>query len=196
MQTDRGPAQEVAGRASKSGPSGVASAPTDGTEGRRRLNQAQRVNLRVIVRGTLQVTLAMMATASCMGWLLLGFLARNKAGPWTLLVTLGALTLVYGLLGAALGGVMGRRLRTRGLVAVTLGTMLAWGILELFFYMADVGSAELRTPLIVGIPLSVFGALLGMSRPADREARLRELREAIEELETDDDRETGGPPPG
>jgi len=155
------------------------------------LNQAQQANLRVIVRGTLQVTLAMMATASCMGWLLLGFLAKNWAGPWTLFVSLSALTVVYALLGFAMGGVMGRRLRTRGLAVVAFGALLAWGILELFFYMAGVGSPELRTPLIIGIPISVVGALLGMTRPADREARLRELREAIAELEADGEEKDG-----
>ena len=142
-------------------------------------------SLRVIVRGTLQVTLAMMAAASCVGWLLLGFLARNTAGVWTVAVTIGALTVLYSLLGFALGAVMGRRQRTRGLVSATLGTLLTWGILELFFHMTGIASAELRTPLIFGVPMCVLGGVLGMSRPEDRAALRRELREEMAELESE-----------
>ena len=140
-------------------------------------------DLRVIVRGALQVTLGMLAAASCVGWLLMGFLARNTAGPWTLPVSFMALTILYSLLGFALGAVMGRRQRTRGLVSATLGTLLTWGILEFFFHMANINSPELRTPLIFGVPMCVLGGVLGMTRTADRNALRRELREEMEELE-------------
>jgi hypothetical protein len=141
--------------------------------------------MRIIFRGTLQVTLVMMAAASCSGWLLLGFLATNTAGQYTLTVSIGTLTVLYGLLGFALGGVMGRRQRARGLVSIILGTMLTWGIFEFFFYLVGINSAELRTPLIFGIPISVVGGVLGMTRPEDRAALRRELRQEIEELEED-----------
>ena len=147
------------------------------------MGNAQQSNARIIFRGTLQVTLTMMAAASCTGWLLLGFLATNTAGPHTLRVSIGVMTLLYGLLGFALGAVMGRRQRSRGLVAAILGTMLTWGILEFFFHLAGIGCAELRTPLIFGIPMSVVGGVLGMTRPEDRAALKRELRQEIEELE-------------
>ncbi len=139
--------------------------------------------MKIVFRGTLQVTLVMMAAASCSGWLLLGFLATNTAGPRTLSVSIGVMTLLYGLLGFALGAVMGRRQRSRGLVATILGTMLTWGILEFFFHLAGVSCAELRTPLIFGIPMSVVGGVLGMTRREDRAALKRELRQEIEELE-------------
>jgi len=139
----------------------------------------------IIIRGTLQVTLAMLGAASCVGWLLLGFLARNTAGVWTLAVSVSALTILYCLLGFALGAVMGRRQRTRGLVAATLGTMLAWAILELFFWLAHIGSPQLRAPLILGIPSCVLGGVLAMTRRADYEALRRELREEIEELQAE-----------
>ena len=127
----------------------------------------------------------MMAAASCAGWMLLGFLATNTAGRYTLTVSIGTLTVLYGLLGFALGGVMGRRQRARGLVSAILGTMLTWGILEFFFHLAGISCAELRTPLIFGIPMSVLGGVLGMTRPEDRAALRRELRREIEELEED-----------
>lgn len=140
-------------------------------------------NLRVIVRGALQVSLGMLAAASCVGWMLLGFLAKGTAGVWTLPVSFMALTVLYSLLGFALGALMGRRQGTRGLVSATLGTLLTWGILEMFFHMADINSPELRTPLILGVPMCVLGGVLGMTRPADRAALRRELREEMAELE-------------
>jgi len=156
------------------------------------LDAARDTNLKVIVRGTLQVTLSMLAAASCVGWLLLGFLARNTAGVWTLAVSISALTVLYSLLGFALGAVMGRRQGTRGLVSATLGTLLTWGILELFFWLARIGSPELRTPLIFGVPMCVLGGVLGMTRPADRAALRRELQEEMAELQGEmDDPERG-----
>ncbi len=125
----------------------------------------------------------MMAAASCTGWLLLGFLATNTAGANTLSVSIIIMTVLYGLLGFALGAVMGRRQRSRGLVSAILGTMLTWGIAEFFFYLAGVNSPELRTPLIFGIPMSVIGGVLGMTRSEDRAALKRELRQEIEELD-------------
>lgn len=147
------------------------------------MDSAQQSISRIIFRGTLQVTLTMLAAASCSGWFLLGFLAKNTAGQYTLAVSIGAMTLLYGLLGFALGAVMGRRQRAHGLVSAILGTMLTWGIVEFFFYLAGVNSAELRAPLIFGIPMSVLGGVLGMTRPEDRAALKRELRQEIEELE-------------
>ena len=160
------------------------------------MDNAQQSNARIIFRGTLQVTLAMMAAASCTGWLLLGFLATNSAGENTLVVALSALTLLYGLLGFALGAVLGRRQRSRGMVSAILGTMLTWGILEFFFHLAEISCPELRAPLVFGIPMCVIGAVVGMTRPEDRAALKRELRQEIEELddeleslEADDDDE-------
>ncbi len=144
-------------------------------------------DFKAILRGTLQVTLAMMGAASCTGWLLLGFLSRSAAGPWTLPAALGVMTILYGLLGFALGAVMGRRQRARGLVSATLGTMLAWGIIEFFLSLAGSASPELRAPLIFGIPMCVIGGVVGMSRRADREAVTRELRAELEELQREDE---------
>lgn len=147
------------------------------------MNARRETNLRVIIRGSLQVTLAMLAAASCTGWLLIGFLQGNTAGVWTLPVALIALTVIYSLLGFALGALMGRRQGTRGLVSATLGTLLTWAILEFFFHLAQINLPELRAPLIFGVPMCVLGGVLGMTRPADREAMRRELREELEELE-------------
>jgi len=149
------------------------------------LDAKRETNLRVVIRGSLQVALAMMAAASCTGWLLMGFLSRNVAGAWTLAVVFGALTVIYSLLGFALGALMGRRQGARGLASAALGTLLAWGILEFFFHLAHINSPELRTPLVFGVPTAVLGGVLGMTRPADRDALRRELREEMEELEAE-----------
>jgi len=147
-----------------------------------------------LIRGILQVTFALLAAASFGGWVVtLGMfvgmtvdMAMITAGFWVI-------TILYGLLALAIGNAMGRRQGKRGMAAAALGSLLSWAILELFFYLYEIGTPEMRVPLIMGVALSAVGAAIGTMRRADQEALRVELEEEMAELERDEDDETPAP---
>lgn len=138
------------------------------------------------VRGVLQVTLAMMAVASMLGWVMLGFIAGASSAQWAPSIALVLLAILYGLLGFAMGSVMGRRQGRIGLTCALLGTMLTWGIFEFFFYLYGIGGPELRAPLLLAVPLSAIGGVVGMSRAEDRKVGAREREAEAAEVEREE----------
>lgn len=133
-----------------------------------------------LIRGVLQVALAMMAVASFFGWFItLGLVAGRESSQWTPLLAVGLLTGLYGLLGFGVGSVMTRRHGKQGMGSAVLGMMLAWAVIEFFFYLYGISSPELRAPLIAGIPLSAVGGLVSLSRARDREVGAQELEEEL-----------------
>ncbi len=90
-------------------------------------------------------------------------LAMVSAAFWTI-------TVLYGVLALALGSVQGRRLGAAGITAAALGSILAWLILELFYHLFEIGSPQMRAPLVAGIALTIVGAVIGLQRAADLEA--------------------------
>ncbi len=90
-------------------------------------------------------------------------LAVVNAALWTVAA-------LYGVLALAIGSVQGRRLGAAGITAATLGSILAWLILELFYHLFEIGSPQMRAPLVAGIALAVVGAVIGLQRAADLEA--------------------------
>ncbi|MGI5816953.1 MAG: hypothetical protein ACOX9R_02530 [Armatimonadota bacterium] len=143
---------------------------------------------RALIRGMLQATFALLAAASFGGWfIMLAMFVGMTVDMTTILAAFWFLSALYGLLALAIGNALGRRQGRRGIAAAVLGALLTWGILELFFYLYDIGSAQMRVPLMIGITLSAVGAAIGTMRRADREALRVELREELEELERDED---------
>ncbi len=141
-----------------------------------------------LVRGVLQVTLAMMAAASIFGWFIaLGLIAGRRGSEWTPLLALGLLTGLYGLLGFAVGSVMTRRHGKQGMTTAVLGTMLAWAVIEFFFYLYRISSPQMRAPLIAAVPLSAIGGIVSLSRVRDREVGAQELEEELAATASDED---------
>jgi hypothetical protein len=147
-----------------------------------------------LIRGTLQVTFALLAAASFGGWVVtLGMFIGVSVSLEMITAAFWVITVLYGLLALAIGNAMGRRQGKRGMAAAALGSLLSWAILELFFHLYQIGSAEMRVPLMVGVALSAVGAAIGTQRRADRVALRVELQEELDELERDEDDEA--PPP-
>ena len=143
-----------------------------------------------LVRGTLQVTLALLAAASFGGWIVtLGILVGGTGTMEEIMAAFWLITVLYGLLALAIGNALGRRQEMRGVAAAALGSVLTWGVLEFFYAAWQIGSPAMRAPLIVGIALAVVGAVIGTKRKADREAMKREMLQEMRELE-DEDQET------
>ncbi|MBD3293778.1 MAG: hypothetical protein GF393_12715 [Armatimonadia bacterium] len=143
-----------------------------------------------LIRGMLQVTFALLAAASFGGWVvLLGMFVGVTVDMGVIQAAFWAITVLYGLLALAAGNAMGRRQGKRGMAAAALGALLSWAILELFFYLYQIGSAEMRVPLIAGVALSTVGAAVGTMRRADRDALRVELEEEMQELEREEDEE-------
>lgn len=143
-----------------------------------------------LVRGMLQVTFALLAAASFGGWVvLLGMFVGVSVDMGVINTAFWAITILYGLLALAAGNAMGRRQGKRGMAAAALGALLSWSILELFFYLYQIGSAEMRVPLIAGVALSTVGAAIGTMRRADRDALRVELEEEMRELEREEGEE-------
>ena len=144
-----------------------------------------------IVRGVLEVALAMLAAGSVLGWIMtVGLIVGARASQFTPLPALVALAILYGLLGFAAGSVMGRRKGKTGVVCAVLGSMVAWGVLELLFWAVGVGLLDLlalRAPLVLAVPLSAIGGVVGMSRAEDRRIAVRELEEELRTVERMED---------
>lgn len=141
-----------------------------------------------LIRGTLQVTFALLAAASFGGWVVtLGMFVGVSVDMGMIRTAFWIITVLYGLLALAVGNAMGRRQGKRGIAAAAFGAMLSWAILELFFYLYQIGSAEMRVPMIAGVALSAVGAAIATLRRADREALRVELMEEMQELERDED---------
>jgi len=147
-----------------------------------------------LIRGMLQVTFALLAAASFGGWVvLLGMFVGVSVDMALIRTAFWAITILYGLLALAAGNAMGRRQGKRGMAASALGALLSWAILELFFYLYQIGSPEMRVPLIAGVALSTVGAAIGTMRRADRDALRVELQEEMEELEREEDEKQVAP---
>lgn len=132
------------------------------------------------------MTLALLAAASFGGWLVTLSLLVSAGATFEVVNTaFWIITVLYSLLALAVGNALGRRQGIRGVVATAIGSLLAWAVLEFFFYIWDIGSAAMRAPLVLGIPTSIIGAAIGVSRKADREALRTELRQAEHELDAD-----------
>jgi len=143
-----------------------------------------------LIRGMLQVTFALLAAASFGGWVvLLGMFVGVTVDMAVITAAFWAITILYGLLALAAGNAMGRRQGKRGMAASALGALLSWAILELFFYLYQIGSPEIRVPLIAGVALSTVGAAIGTMRRADRQALRVELQEEMQELEREEGEE-------
>jgi hypothetical protein len=143
-----------------------------------------------LIRGALQATFALLAAASFGGWfVLLAMFVGVTVTDTVITAALWAITVLYGLLALAIGNSLGRRQGKRGMAASALGALLSWGILELFFHLYQIGSPEMRVPLISGVALSAVGAAIGTMRKADRDALRVELQEEMQELERDEDDE-------
>lgn len=137
-----------------------------------------------LIRGMFQVTFALLAAASFGGWVvMLGMFVGVEVDMELVRTAFWAITILYGLLALATGNALGRRQGQRGIAAAALGALLSWAILELFFHLYQIGSAEMRVPMITGVALSAVGAAIGTMRRADREALRIELREELQELE-------------
>jgi len=140
------------------------------------------------VRGILQVALALLIAASFGGWVVtLGVLVRPGSDMRVIHGAFLVITALYGLLALAIGNTLGRRQGMRGVAAAALGSLLAWGVLELFYSLWKIGSPQMRAPLVLGVALSVAGAAIGVSRAADREAVRLELEQELGELADDED---------
>lgn len=143
-----------------------------------------------LIRGALQATFALLAAASFGGWFVMLSMFVGVTVDMTVIVAaFWAITALYGLLALAIGNALGRRQGKRGMAAAVLGALLSWAILELFFYLWQIGSMEMRVPLITGVALTAVGAAIGTVRKADREALRVQLREELEELEREEDEE-------
>ncbi|MFW5866849.1 MAG: hypothetical protein ACOCX2_03470 [Armatimonadota bacterium] len=141
-----------------------------------------------LIRGILQTTLALLAAASCGGWVVLfGMFVGVTVDMAVITAAFWALTVLYGLLAVAIGNALGRRQGKRGIAAAVLGALLTWSMLEFFFYLWDIASPQMRVPMIVGVAFTAVGAAIGTVRKADREAVRVELREELDELERDED---------
>ena len=139
-----------------------------------------------LIRGTLQVTLALLAAASFGGWVVtLGILITGTGSLAEIATAFWAITLLYGLLALAVGNVLGRRQEMRGVTAAALGSLLAWGVLEFFYAAWQIGSPAMRAPLILGVALAVLGAVIGTARKADRDAFRIEMEQERDELRRD-----------
>lgn len=146
-----------------------------------------------LIRGILQCTFALLAAASFGGWVVsLGMFIGKTVDIAMLMTAFWVVTALYGLLALAVGSAVGRRQGERGIAAAVLGALLAWGILEIFLFLYQIGSIEMRVPLIVGVAMSAVGALISTLRPADREGLRAELEEEMAELQRD---EHAAPPP-
>lgn len=133
------------------------------------------------------MTLALLAAASFGGWVVTLSLLTSAGATFRVVSTaFWIITVLYGLLALAAGNALGRRQGTRGVVASAFGSLLAWAVLEFFFHIWNIGSAAMRAPLVVGVPLSVVGAAIGVTRKADRAAMRAELEQEERELDTDD----------
>lgn len=149
----------------------------------RTINDTERQSL---ARGVFQATLALLAAASFGGWVVtLSLLISAGATFHIVSVAFWIITALYGLLALAAGNALGRRQGRRGVAAAAIGSLLAWLILEFFFYIWNISSAAMRAPLVLGVPLSVLGAMIGVSRAADRAAAQTEAQQAEEEVEPD-----------
>lgn len=147
------------------------------------IDEADRQSL---ARGILQVALALLAAASFGGWVVtLGLLVSAGATFEVVNTAFWILTALYGLLALAAGNALGRRQGNRGVVAAAVGSLLAWVVLEFFFFIWTIGSPAMRAPLVLGIPLAIVGAVIGVTRRADREALHVELRQEEHELDAD-----------
>lgn len=150
-----------------------------------------RGELTSLIRGTLQVGLALLAAASFGGWVVtLGILAAGRGSVVKVTVAFWIITLLYSLLALAIGNALGRRQGMRGVTASATGALLSWGILEFFYWIWQIGSPQMRAPLAMGLAMAVVGAFIGVSRRADREALRVELQEELTELEREDDEPT------
>ncbi|NLO04235.1 MAG: hypothetical protein GX131_00260 [candidate division WS1 bacterium] len=130
------------------------------------------------------MTIALLAAASFGGWVvMLGMLVGMPVDMHLVQISFYVITLLYGLLAFATGNALGRRQGMRGIAGAALGALLAWAILEFFFHLFEIGSAQMRAPLILGVALAVLGSAIGVTRPADRAAVLHELRQELEELD-------------
>ncbi len=151
------------------------------------VNVIKRGELTSLIRGTLQVALALLAAASFGGWVVtLGVLAAGRGSVFEVTVSFWIITLLYSLLALAVGNALGRRQGVRGVAASATGALLAWGILELFYAMWQIGSPQMRAPLVMGVAMTVVGAFIGVSRKADREALRVELQQELTELEREE----------
>lgn len=143
-----------------------------------------------LIRGILKATFAFLAAASFGGWFVLLVMFVGATVDMTIITAaFWALTILYGLLAIAIGNTLGRRQGQRGIAAAVLGALLTWLILELFFHLWEIGSSEMRVPMVVGVAFSALGAAIGTLREADRRALRTELEEEIRELERDEDEE-------
>lgn len=147
----------------------------------RLIDQAERQSL---ARGVLQVALALLAAASFGGWVVTLSLLVSAGATFQMVHTaFWIITVLYCLLALAAGNALGRRQGMRGVVAAAVGSVLAWAVLEFFFYIWNIGSAAMRAPLVLGIPVSTIGAIIGVSRRADRAAMRAELEQEERELD-------------
>lgn len=122
---------------------------------------------------------------------MLAVLIRPNITVAVIKASLVTITVLYGLLALAVGNVQGRRQGMRGILAASLGSILAWLILELFYYLFTIGSPQMRAPLMVGVALAIVGALIGAHRAADRAALRVELEEELRELEPSEEERAG-----
>ncbi len=143
-----------------------------------------RSNTESLIRGTLQVALALLAAASFGGWVVtLGVLVAGSGSMEEIAAAFLLITALYGILALAIGNAIGRRYDRCGVAAAAFGSLLAWGILEFFYAAWRIGSPEMRAPLMLGVALAVAGAVIGTLRGADREAARVELEQERRELE-------------
>lgn len=147
-----------------------------------------RAETEALIRGTLQVALGLLAAASFGGWVVtLGILASGTGSMSEIAAAFWIITVLYGLLALAIGSALGRRQEMRGVAAAAIGSLLAWGILEFFYAAWQIGSPQMRAPLIMGVALAVVGAVIGTVRSADRRAIRIELEQEMRELEREDE---------
>lgn len=134
------------------------------------------------------MTFALLAAASFGGWVVtLGMFIGVTVSMAVIRAAFWVMTVLYSLLALAVGNATGRRQGERGIAAAAFGALLTWSILELFFYLYQIGSPEMRVPMIAGVALAAVGAAVGSKRAADREALRIELQEELHELERDED---------
>ncbi|MGD9496162.1 MAG: hypothetical protein AB7Y46_07615 [Armatimonadota bacterium] len=146
-----------------------------------------------LLRAVFASTLALLAAASFGGWVVtLGMLMGMTATATILAVAFWVITALYGLLALAIGSVQGRRYGATGIVIAVLASLLAWLILELFYALFEIGSPQMRAPLVAGVALTIVGAVIGMQREADTRATDVALSEAHPEpVSTEDDAPEG-----
>lgn len=147
-----------------------------------------RKEAEALIRGTLQVTLGLLAAASFGGWVVtLGVLAAGGGTMEEIAAAFWIMTLLYSVLALAVGNALGRRQGMRGVAAAALGALLAWGVLEFFYAAWQIGSPQMRAPLVVGVAMAAVGAVIGTARKADRDALHVELQQELQELGRDDE---------